>query len=155
MLKWKVRTLLVLSFLCFGMESVPGRTIKEARQAIVRSTMDYLSIPYLWGGTNPQTGLDCSGFVQLVYHRAGLAVPRVSGDQFRLTAYLGPTSVREADLIFFSMKNPGSRRVDHVGIYVGKGYFVHASFSNGIHIDNVNNRYYYERIVGIRKFSGF
>ncbi|MBI2519888.1 MAG: C40 family peptidase [Bdellovibrio sp.] len=155
MLKWKICLILVVSFFCFGIETILAKSIQEARRDIVRSTLDYLSIPYLWGGTNPQTGLDCSGFVQLVYHRAGLKVPRVSGDQYRLTAYLGPKSVHEADLIFFAMKNPGSQRVDHVGIYVGKGYFVHASFSNGIHIDSVHNPYYYVRIVGIRKFTGF
>jgi len=155
MIPWRLRIGLafVLFNLCF--EGVEAKSIQDARREIVHRTMDYLNIPYLWGGTNPDTGLDCSGFVQLVYNKTGLKVPRVSGDQYRLSDYLGPQSVREADLIFFSMKNPGSKKVDHVGIYVGKGFFVHASFSNGIHIDNVNNRYYYERIVGIRKFPGF
>ncbi len=155
MLKWNVSKILALLFLCWGIQASQAKSIKDARQEIIRSTMDYLSIPYLWGGTNPQTGLDCSGFVQLVFHRAGLPVPRVARDQFSTTYYLDPKSVLPGDLIFFSMKNPSSRRVDHVGIYVGKSFFVHASVSNGIHIDQVMNPYYYERIVGIRKYTGF
>ncbi|MBI4802333.1 MAG: C40 family peptidase [Elusimicrobia bacterium] len=53
------------------------------------------------------------------------------------------------------MKKPGSRKVDHVGIYVGKGFFVHASFTNGIHIDSIANPYYFQRLVSIRKYRGF
>jgi cell wall-associated NlpC family hydrolase len=45
--------------------------------------------------------------------------------------------------------------VDHVGIYVGKGFFVHASFTNGVHIDSVQNPYYYQRLVSVRKYRGF
>ena len=53
------------------------------------------------------------------------------------------------------MKDPGTVRVDHVGIYVGKGFFVHASVSNGVHIDSVSNPYYYARLVSLCKYSGF
>jgi peptidoglycan endopeptidase LytF len=50
---------------------------------------------------------------------------------------------------------PRVARVDHVGIYVGKGYFVHASFTNGVHIDSVANPYYFSRLVAARKYAGF
>lgn len=132
-----------------------AKTIAEARNQVVSETMKYLAIPYLWGGTHPKTGLDCSGFVQLVYSRAGLNLPRVARDQFAASLYLKPGGVLPGDLIFFSMKKPGSSHVDHIGIYVGKGFFVHASVSNGIHIDSVTNPYYYSRIISIRKYRGF
>jgi lipoprotein Spr len=45
--------------------------------------------------------------------------------------------------------------VDHVGIYVGKGFFVHASVSSGVHIDSITNPYYFQRLVSVRKYAGF
>lgn len=137
----------------------PGRafavSIADARAAVVRETMTYLNTPYLWGGMNKTTGMDCSAFAKLVYSRAGLELPRVAKDQFAQTLYLAPDTVLPGDLIFFSMKKPGSARVDHVGIYVGKGFFVHASVTSGVHIDSVTNPYYYPRIVSVRKYRGF
>jgi cell wall-associated NlpC family hydrolase len=146
----------LLLFLCLLVSSPAySLSIKKARHALVSRTMDYLAIPYLWGGQNPETGLDCSGFVQMIYKKEGLNLPRVSRDQFRSTKYLKFNQVLPGDLIFFAMKSPGTAKVDHVGVYVGKGYFVHASFSKGIHIDRINNQYYYKRLVGIRKYKGF
>ncbi|MDA8131962.1 MAG: C40 family peptidase [Elusimicrobia bacterium] len=135
--------------------SARAATIAEARAGVVRETMTYLNTPYLWGGMHPDTGMDCSAFAKLVYARAGLYLPRVSAEQFAQTKRLPPASVLPGDLIFFAMKNPGTPRVDHVGIYVGKGFFVHASFSNGVHIDSVYNPYYYARMVSVRKYAGF
>jgi len=132
-----------------------AKSIADARNQVVQETLKYLSIPYLWGGTSPKSGLDCSGFVQLVYSKAGLNLPRVARDQYAASLHLKPAGVLPGDMIFFSMKKPGSSHVDHIGIYVGKGFFVHASVSNGIHIDSVGNPYYYSRIVSIRKYRGF
>ena len=130
-------------------------SIADARESVVRETMTYLNTPYLWGGMHPDTGMDCSAFAKLVYSRAGLNLPRVAREQFSQTLYLSPASALPGDLIFFSMKDPGTDTVDHVGIYVGKGFFVHASFTNGVHIDSVYNPYYYARMVSLRKYRGF
>jgi cell wall-associated NlpC family hydrolase len=135
--------------------SAQARTIADARDAVVRETMTFLNTPYLWGGMHPDTGMDCSAFAKLVYARAGLALPRVSAEQFAQTRYLAPAAVLPGDLIFFAMKHPGTPRVDHVGVYVGKGFFVHASFTSGVHIDSVTNPYYYSRLVSVRKYAGF
>ncbi|MBI4655331.1 MAG: C40 family peptidase [Elusimicrobia bacterium] len=132
-----------------------AKSIENARNEVVRETMQYLNVPYLWGGMHPKTGMDCSAFVRLVYQKAGLRLPRVSGEQFAASMRLNPADVLPGDIIFFSMKKPASKKVDHVGVYVGKGFFVHASFTNGIHIDSVANPYYFQRMVGIRKYRGF
>lgn len=134
---------------------VQAKTIAEARGTVVAETMTYLNTPYLWGGMHPSTGMDCSAFVKLVYAKAGLSLPRASREQFSGTRYLPPSNVLPGDLVFFAMKNPGTAKVDHVGIYVGKGFFVHASFTNGVHIDSVYNPYYYSRLVSLRKYAGF
>ncbi|MBI4667596.1 MAG: C40 family peptidase [Elusimicrobia bacterium] len=132
-----------------------SKTIQQARNEIVAETLEYLNIPYLWGGQHPATGLDCSAFVRLVFGKSGLTMPRVSQDQFATTQYLAPSRILPGDIVFFSMKKPGSDRIDHVGIYVGKGYFVHASVTNGVHIDLITNPYYFARLAGIRKYQGF
>lgn len=149
------------TFICLAafMTAAPApaaaKTIADARDEVVRETMRYLNVPYLWGGMHPDTGIDCSAFVQLVYHKADLRVPRVARDQYAGTSYLPPEAVRPGDLLFFSMGKPGASKVDHVGIYVGKGFFVHASVTNGIHIDSVTNQYYFQRLVSARKYRGF
>jgi len=132
-----------------------AKSIAEARDQVVGETMRYLNVPYLWGGMHPDTGIDCSAFVQLVYRKAALSVPRVARDQYASSLYLSPAAVLPGDLLFFSMKKPGGSRADHVGVYVGKGLFVHASVSNGIHIDSISNQYYYQRLISARKYRGF
>ena len=136
-------------------ESARAELIKQARNDVITQTLAYLNIPYLWGGEHPRTGLDCSGFVQLVFRKAGLELPRAARDQYAATVFLRPSRVLPGDLVFFAIKHPGTARVDHVGIYLGKGYFIHASVTNGIHVEPITKPYYQERLVAIRKYSGF
>ncbi len=149
----KLLFLLISALLPFS--AAEAKTIAEARGQVVRETMTYLNTPYLWGGMHPQTGMDCSAFVKLVYGKAGITLPRVAKDQYAQARYLPPSGVLPGDMIFFAMKSPGTAKVDHVGIYVGRGFFVHASFTNGVHIDSVENPYYYARMVSVRKYNGF
>ena len=151
------KTLLLAALLAPALLPGPAGAvaIADARAAVVKETLTFLNTPYLWGGMHPDTGMDCSAFARLVYAKAGLHLPRVSGEQYAQSLYLAPSAVQPGDLIFFAMKNPGTPKVDHVGIYVGKGFFVHASFSNGVHIDSVTNPYYYARLVSLRKYRGF
>jgi hypothetical protein len=81
----------------------------------------YLGIPYRWGGTDPKTGLDCSGLTKLVYQQLGVDLPRVSRDQAKAgTKVDSLKDARPGDLVFFD--DP----VDHVGIYAGNGKMVEA-----------------------------
>lgn len=130
-------------------------SIEDARRSVVAGTLKYLNSPYLWGGQHPVTGMDCSGFVQQVYKDLRMHLPRSSREQFRATLGLEPRSVHPGDLMFFAMANPGTDQVDHVGIYVGRGYFVAASTTQGVHIENIRAPYYLQRLVGVRKFKGF
>lgn len=130
-------------------------TVRDARQRIVEGTLKYLNVPYLWGSEHPQTGLDCSAFVRLVYRDAGFDLPRVSRDQYQAAAAVSPRAVLPGDIVFFSMKEPGSARVDHVGIYVGKGYFVHAGVSHGVQIEPLPAAYFQARLVRVLKYPGF
>jgi len=150
-------------FFCyfFGCFSNIGQAVirKEStiRHALTRQALDFIAVPYVWGGTDARRGFDCSGFVRYIYQKQKLYLPRVSRDMFKHTYYLKPRSstVRPGDLIFFSMKRPTSRKVDHVGIYLGREYFIHASFSRGIVIDSLLNDYYKRRLISIRRHKSF
>lgn len=95
--------------------------------AAVRTAMEYQGVPYLWGGTDPNVGLDCSGFVQLVYRELGIELPRVSRDQARQgEAVPSLAEARPGDLIAFGTP------VDHIAIYVGDGKIIHAPRSGEV-----------------------
>lgn len=146
---------LCLAWSLLGPPRAQALTIEQARQTVVRETLAYLNTPYLWGGQHPVTGMDCSAFVRQVYSDATLTLPRTSRQQFASTQPVGPRDVRPGDLVFFAIKNPGTREVDHVGIYVGRGYFIAASVQNGVHIESIRAPYYWARLIGVRRYKGF
>ena len=96
----------------------PAGTEVDGSDVVANATR-YLGTPYRWGGTDPATGLDCSGFVQQVYEDLGVDLPRVSREQARAgTAVLDLASARPGDLVAFG--DP----VDHIGIYIGHGRMI-------------------------------
>ena len=81
---------------------------------VVADARKYLGVPYVWGGTDPAKGLDCSGLVQRVYQDLGIDLPRVSQDQARVgTAVPSLAEARPGDLVCFGTP------ADHIGIYIG------------------------------------
>lgn len=104
--------------------SAPGATAAEA--AVVAKATELLGVPYLWGGTDPSRGLDCSGFTQLVYRSQGIELPRVSSQQATAGAPVASLAeARPGDLLFFDY-SPTRPGIDHVGIYLGDGQMIAA-----------------------------
>lgn len=89
----------------------------------------YLGVRYLWGGSNPSSGFDCSGFVKFVYGRLGLTLPHYAATQFRTTPRIDPTNLEAGDLLFFEPRADGP---GHVGIYVGDGELVEAPHTGDV-----------------------
>ncbi|MGY1683582.1 transglycosylase SLT domain-containing protein [Geodermatophilus sp. SYSU D01176] len=106
--------------------TAPGAAGSASEGAVVAEARRYLGVPYLWGGTDPAKGLDCSGFTQLVYGNLGIDLPRTSSQQAtagRPVANLA--DARPGDLVFFDHSS-GRPGIDHVGIYVGDGKMIAA-----------------------------
>jgi hypothetical protein len=95
-------------------------------QAVVDEARKYLGLPYVWGGTDPHKGLDCSGLVQVVYKNLGYDLPRVSNQQAAAGRPVASMAeARPGDLIAWdnSSRNNG---VDHIAIYIGDGKMIEA-----------------------------
>ena len=90
-----------------------------------------LGVPYRYGGSSPSRGFDCSGLVQYAHNQAGIEVPRTTGEQYRAALPITRQALRPGDLVFF--RTHKHRYVSHVGIYLGKGKFIHAP-SSGKHV---------------------
>jgi peptidoglycan DL-endopeptidase CwlO len=104
--------------------TAPGAGPAAGGIRIIDTARTYLGIPYKWGGTNPRTGLDCSGFTQRVFADLGVKIPRVSIDQSRAgTAVPSLAQARPGDLVYWHGKNG---RPNHIGIYMGNGQMMHA-----------------------------
>ena len=112
---------------------------------VVADARKYLGIPYLWGGTDPAKGLDCSGLVQKVYRDLGYDLPRVAADQARVgTAVPSLDQAQPGDLLAFGSP------VHHIAIYAGGGQMIEAPHTGS----NVRVSEVYETPTAIRRVLG-
>jgi hypothetical protein len=121
------------------------------RSSVVRSATSFLGRPYRWGGSSPETGLDCSGLTMTAYRLNGVALPRSSADQFVLGAPVSLPGLQEADLVFFADED--GTKATHVGLYLGEGRFIHAPRSGEVvRVDALSNSHYERRFLGGRSY---
>lgn len=109
--------------------------------------------PYRLGGTSPDTGLDCSGFVDHVFLQiTGIRLPRDSQAISEATQPLDQSALQPGDLVFFNTLN---HAFSHVGIYLGDDRFVHATSSRtgSVMISRLSDRYWHERFDGGRRVA--
>ena len=95
----------------------------------VRIAMQYLGVPYVWGGADPLTGFDCSGLVMYVYAQLGIQLTHYTGSQFYEGARVPPWALQPGDLVFFE---PSSRGPQHEGMYIGGGRFIQAPHTGDV-----------------------
>lgn len=93
------------------------------RDSIVRIAQAQLGAPYVFGGTSPTHGFDCSGLVRWVFEQVDLRSPRLAAQQARIGKPVESAGLSPGDLLTFGERDS----ITHVGIYIGDGRFVHAS----------------------------
>ena len=94
-------------------------------QKLIDAAKTQIGVPYVWGGTSPGVGLDCSGFTQWAYKQVGVNLPRTTYDQINVgTPIYNQSDLQVGDLIFPS--------VGHVGLYLGDGQMIHAPQSGDV-----------------------
>lgn len=105
---------------------------------------------YKYGGTSPDSGFDCSGFVGHVFkHSLGKSLPRSSAEMSRVGVKQEYEMLRPGDLVFY---NTLKKKYSHVGIYLGDGQFIHSpSTGKSVSIVNMNDSYYRKRYNGARR----
>lgn len=135
-----------------GVDGIAGKQTLSAVNAevkrietVLRTARSALGKPYVYGGTSPATGFDCSGLTQYAFRSAGLTLPRVSAQQARAGIAVPYSQLRPGDLVAFYSP------VSHVGIYLGDGLFLHAPRTG----DVVKvTRLSAMKVTAIRRFTG-
>lgn len=138
-----------------------GRTDGETLPGVVALAKKYLGTPYSWGGGTTKgpgkgfgrgantVGFDCSSFIQFVYAKYGINVPRVTYDQVKQGKKVGRDGLRAGDAVFFAKGGD----VGHVGMYIGNGKFIHAPKTGDvIKISNLDDPYYSQHFYGGRRY---
>ncbi len=92
---------------------------------VVGIALQYLGVPYVWGGSSPSTGFDCSGFTSYVFAQIGVSLPHHAASQFSYGTPVSYDQLAAGDLVFFS-------GLGHVGIYMGNDQFVHAPHTGDV-----------------------
>ncbi|MDD5285355.1 MAG: NlpC/P60 family protein [Desulfuromonadaceae bacterium] len=123
---------------------------KDMGVIAARTAERFVGIPYRWGGENVVDGMDCSGFVRAVYNLCGLSIPRTSRDQYKAGGAVTRNNLQDGDLLFFGSSGDN---INHVGIYVGSGRFVHAPRrGEDIRVTSVDDSYFEKRFIGARRY---
>lgn len=127
--------------------------INEQRGALVKYAEKFLGKPYKFGGTSLQHGIDCSAFVQKVFRKFDIDMPRTAQSQYEKAGVFVPADrLKKGDLLFFHTLDYS--KVTHVGIYIGDDYFIHAAGSHkGIRISKLDG-YFKKTLVGAKRVLG-
>jgi peptidoglycan DL-endopeptidase CwlO len=125
----------------------PAADVPDARYGgVVGIAMQYLGVPYKWGGADPSTGFDCSGFSMYVYAKVGVSLPHHAATQFGMGTPVSRSQLQPGDLVFF-------HGLGHMGIYIGGGSFIHAPRTGDVVKISSMSGWYESRFVGARRIT--
>jgi cell wall-associated NlpC family hydrolase len=128
----------------------PAVAARPPRAMLAAFAMTLRDIRYRRGGREPQTGFDCSGFVQYVFaHSLGIDLPDNSVSQFQAGTKVARNELQTGDLVFFHTRG---KNVSHVGIYLDNGRFIHSpSTGKRVRVDELSDSYWAHRYVGAKR----
>lgn len=121
------------------------------RQILIEDAQYYKGGRYVWGGSTPD-GFDCSGYVQYLYHKHHVSLPRTAWAQSKVGQAIRMRDLKKGDLLFFLTDKSRGIPVTHVGIYLGNGEFIHAaSKKQGIIVSPLTHGHYAKTFVMARR----
>jgi cell wall-associated NlpC family hydrolase len=135
-------------------------TVKDAATSAWRTAQEVsaaafglIGIRYKWGGSTPDTGLDCSGLVRYVFQRVtGVSLPRTARDMSRLGDKVAIAELKPGDLVFFNTRRFA---YSHVGIYLGDNRFVHSPRrGRDVEVATLDSGFWQKRFDGARRLVG-
>ena len=126
-------------------KEMPVNRSNTAIRKMIRAGYRMLGVPYVFGGSSPSYGFDCSGFVRYCAAQAGLYLPRMADEQLNFGKRVSIQQLRPGDLLFFETYEPGA---SHCGIYLGNGRFIHAGSSSGVVVAPAFTGYWGARYYG-------
>lgn len=128
--------------------SRPEADAPEPSNDVIRTAYNYRGTPYRYGAAG-RGGFDCSGFTSYIFRKQGISLPHSAAGQFSEGRRVKPGELKPGDLVFFHTTRRG---ISHVGVYVGKNKFIHASSAGGrVRVDSLNDGYYSARFRGARR----
>lgn len=132
-----------------GSTSSPSGTATSSKaKAIISTAKSFLGVPYVWGGQSP-SGFDCSGYIQYVFGKHGVTLPRTAAEQFNVGTSVSKSNLIPGDLVYFTTYKEGP---SHVGIFLGNGQFIHASSGKEeVTISSLSSSYYTSRYIGAKR----
>jgi len=131
------------AYVCGEYVKIINSTLTKTQNTsgIVEYAKTLLGTPYAYGGNTP-SGFDCSGFVQYVMSNSGVTMPRTSTDQYSIGDRVDKSQLMPGDLVYFKY-SASSYRLNHVGIYVGGGNFIHSPVpGQTVKIDTLTTGYF-------------
>ena len=131
---------------------VPAEALTDSEfAAIYKEAQKYVGTPYVWGGSTPETGFDCSGYVCWVYNQNGYDVGRTTANGlWQKSQHISEAEAKPGDLVFFkgTYDTPG---MSHVGLYLGNGMMVSAG--DPIKYANIHSSYWEKHLAGFGRLS--
>lgn len=129
-----------------GLQQIDGKLVSN--NPLINTALTWMGTPYVYGGES-RSGIDCSSFVQHVFASNGVRLPRTAAQQARVGTSIATSDLQTGDRLYFSSSRT---YIDHTGIYIGNGKFIHASGSRrGVTISDLSEPFYQKIYVGARR----
>ena len=129
-----------------------ANTKNSLSQEVLIQAMSLEGSRYKFGGNSPETGFDCSGFVNYVFNRAAnVELPRTTGGLSRIGQPVDAAELQPGDLVFFNTRRSA---YSHVGIYIGDGDFIHAPRAGKtVTVENMESGYWQQHFNGAKRID--
>lgn len=132
----------------------PDAISKEQAGDLIMNAMGLIGLSYIYGGNNPEQGLDCSAFMQYIFKQSmKVSLPRTSAEQANVGSHVERSQIQPGDMVFF--RTVGGSRISHVGMYIGNDRFIHAPRTGkNIEITSLSSKYWGSKYATARRVSG-